>query len=64
MEVVGQWSLMFSSLPQALDEQHLSVDAQFGGVDQRKIFTFAEKVNTQWIDCQHSDHFMKKVIYQ
>ncbi|XP_014483838.1 PREDICTED: tyrosine--tRNA ligase, cytoplasmic [Dinoponera quadriceps] len=28
---------------QALDEQHLQVDAQFGGVDQRKIFTFAEK---------------------
>eukprot|EP00727_Mastigamoeba_balamuthi_P012409 m51a1_g7791 putative tyrosine--trna cytoplasmic (574) ;mRNA; r:9660-12673 len=28
---------------QALDEQYLNVDAQFGGVDQRKIFTFAEK---------------------
>ncbi|EFN77433.1 Tyrosyl-tRNA synthetase, cytoplasmic [Harpegnathos saltator] len=28
---------------QALDEQHLQVDAQFGGIDQRKIFTFAEK---------------------
>lgn len=28
---------------QALDEEHLGVDAQFGGVDQRKIFTFAEK---------------------
>ncbi|XP_041352084.1 tyrosine--tRNA ligase 2, cytoplasmic-like [Gigantopelta aegis] len=28
---------------QALDEQHLGVDAQFGGVDQRKIFTYAEK---------------------
>lgn len=28
---------------QALDEQYLGVDAQFGGVDQRKIFTFAEK---------------------
>ncbi len=30
---------------QALDEEYLKVDAQFGGVDQRKIFTFAEKVN-------------------
>ena len=30
--------------PQALDEHYLGVDAQFGGVDQRKIFTFAEKV--------------------
>lgn len=28
---------------QALDEQHLGVDAQFGGVDQRKIFVMAEK---------------------
>ena len=28
---------------QALDEQYLGCDAQFGGVDQRKIFTFAEK---------------------
>ena len=31
--------------PQALDEEYLKVDAQFGGVDQRKIFTLAEKVN-------------------
>jgi tyrosyl-tRNA synthetase len=28
---------------QALDEEHLKVDAQFGGVDQRKIFVMAEK---------------------
>ncbi|RMZ91533.1 hypothetical protein DV736_g1255, partial [Chaetothyriales sp. CBS 134916] len=28
-------------LMQALDEQHLGVDAQFGGVDQRKIFALA-----------------------
>lgn len=28
---------------QALDEQYLGVDAQFGGVDQRKIFAYAEK---------------------
>ncbi|KAI1789347.1 tyrosyl-tRNA synthetase [Ganoderma leucocontextum] len=27
---------------QALDEQYLGCDFQFGGVDQRKIFTFAE----------------------
>ena len=31
-------------IQQALDEEYLKVDAQFGGVDQRKIFTFAEKV--------------------
>jgi tyrosyl-tRNA synthetase len=28
---------------QALDEEYLKVDAQFGGVDQRKIFTLSEK---------------------
>jgi tyrosyl-tRNA synthetase len=28
---------------QALDEQYLDVDVQFGGIDQRKIFFFAEK---------------------
>ncbi|XP_061521494.1 tyrosine--tRNA ligase, cytoplasmic [Phycodurus eques] len=28
---------------QALDEEYLKADAQFGGVDQRKIFTLAEK---------------------
>jgi tyrosyl-tRNA synthetase len=28
---------------QAIDEEYLKVDAQFGGVDQRKIFTFSEK---------------------
>ncbi|KAK9472143.1 Aminoacyl-tRNA synthetase, partial [Dipodascopsis tothii] len=30
-------------LMQALDEEHLDVDAQFGGVDQRKIFVLAEE---------------------
>ncbi|GAA6001944.1 hypothetical protein JCM10207_002391 [Rhodosporidiobolus poonsookiae] len=30
-------------LLQALDEQYLGVDFQFGGVDQRKIFTYAEQ---------------------
>jgi tyrosyl-tRNA synthetase len=30
-------------LLQALDEEYLGVDMQFGGVDQRKIFTFAEE---------------------
>lgn len=47
-EVVKQVSnpllsgLLYPGL-QTLDEHHLKVDAQFGGVDQRKIFTFAEK---------------------
>ncbi|KAH9273108.1 tyrosine-tRNA ligase [Batrachochytrium salamandrivorans] len=30
-------------LLQALDEEYLGVDCQFGGVDQRKIFVYAEK---------------------
>jgi len=31
-------------LMQALDEEYLGVDAQFGGLDQRKIFTLATEV--------------------
>lgn len=47
-EVVKQVShpllsgLLYPGL-QALDEEYLGCDAQFGGVDQRKIFTYAEK---------------------
>lgn len=47
-EVVKQVSspllsgLLYPGL-QALDEEYLKVDAQFGGLDQRKIFTFAEE---------------------
>lgn len=35
-------SLLYPGL-QALDEQFLNIDAQFGGVDQRKIFMLADK---------------------
>jgi tyrosyl-tRNA synthetase len=35
-------SLLYPTL-QALDEVHLKVDAQFGGIDQRKIFTLARE---------------------
>ena len=35
-------SLIYPGL-QALDEEYLQVDAQFGGIDQRKIFVYAEK---------------------
>eukprot|EP00842_Homolaphlyctis_polyrhiza_P006459 jgi/Hompol1/6814/HPOL_005090-RA len=34
-------------LLQVLDEEYLNVDAQFGGVDQRKIFVLAEKALPQ-----------------
>ena len=33
---------------QALDEKYLEVDAQFGGIDQRKIFTLSEKVGVMY----------------
>ncbi|KCZ78855.1 tyrosine-tRNA ligase, partial [Anncaliia algerae PRA109] len=36
-------SSMIYPLMQALDEEYLNCDAQFGGKDQRKIFTFAMK---------------------
>lgn len=35
-------SLLYPGL-QALDEEYLNVDAQFGGIDQRKIFMLARK---------------------
>ncbi|CAO3625526.1 unnamed protein product [Cunninghamella echinulata] len=35
-------SLLYPGM-QALDEEYLGVDVQFGGVDQRKIFVMAEK---------------------
>lgn len=40
---------------QALDEHYLGVDAQFGGVDQRRIFVFAEKYMPQlgYAKCAH-----------
>ena len=43
-------SAMIYPLLQALDEEFLNVDAQFGGVDQRKIFVYAEQVNLQIIN--------------
>lgn len=42
---------------QALDEEYLKVDAQFGGIDQRKIFTFAEKYLPQ-LGYQKRAHLM------
>jgi len=38
-----QVSGLLYPLLQGLDEEYLKCDAQFGGVDQRKIFMFAEK---------------------
>lgn len=41
--MLNSFSIFNISPPKVLDEEHLKVDAQFGGIDQRKIFTFAEK---------------------
>jgi len=41
--LINSWHIFGVPGLQALDEEYLHVDAQFGGVDQRKIFTFGEK---------------------
>jgi len=46
---------------QALDEQYLGVDAQFGGVDQRKIFTYAEKYLPQ-LGYSKRSHLMNPMV--
>lgn len=46
---------------QALDEEYLGVDAQFGGVDQRKIFMFAEKY-LPLLGYKKRVHFMNPMI--
>jgi len=46
---------------QALDEEYLKVDAQFGGVDQRKIFVFAEKYLPQ-LGYQKRIHIMNPMV--
>lgn len=48
-------------LMQALDEEHLGVDAQFGGVDQRKIFTLAEE-NLPSIGYKKRAHLMNPMV--
>jgi tyrosyl-tRNA synthetase len=48
-------------LLQALDEQYLDVDIQFGGIDQRKIFTFAEE-NLPKIHYQKRIHLMNQLL--
>ena len=46
---------------QALDEQYLGVDAQFGGVDQRKIFIYAEKM-LPMLGYARRAHLMNKMV--
>lgn len=46
---------------QALDEEYLQVDAQFGGVDQRKIFTFSAKY-LPMLGYEKRIHFMNPMV--
>lgn len=48
-------------LMQALDEEYLGVDAQFGGVDQRKIFVLAEE-NLTSIGYKKRAHLMNPMV--
>lgn len=48
-------------LMQALDEEHLGVDAQFGGVDQRKIFVLAEE-NLPSLGYKKRAHLMNPMV--
>ncbi|KAI5810597.1 tRNA synthetases class I-domain-containing protein [Pyronema omphalodes] len=48
-------------LMQALDEEHLGVDAQFGGVDQRKIFTLAAE-NLSKVGFKQRAHLMNPMV--
>jgi tyrosyl-tRNA synthetase len=56
-----QMSGLLYPILQALDEQYLDVDAQFGGVDQRKIFMFARE-NLPKIDYKKRIHLMNPLI--
>ena len=48
-------------LMQALDEEHLGVDVQFGGVDQRKIFVLAEE-NLPSLGFKKRAHLMNRMV--
>lgn len=48
-------------LMQAIDEEHLKVDAQFGGVDQRKIFVLAEE-NLPSLGYKKRAHLMNPMV--
>ncbi|KAI5965758.1 TYS1 [Candida pseudojiufengensis] len=48
-------------LMQAIDEEHLGVDAQFGGIDQRKIFVLAEE-NLPSLGYKKRGHLMNPMV--
>lgn len=54
-------SAMVYPMMQCLDEQHLEVDAQFGGVDQRKIFALAQELLPR-LDYKARAHLMNPMV--
>ncbi|GAB4284347.1 MAG: hypothetical protein Kow0081_1450 [Candidatus Dojkabacteria bacterium] len=54
-------SSMLYPILQAIDEEYLGVDAQFGGVDQRKIFMFARE-HLPKLGYKKRVHFMNPLI--
>ncbi len=53
---------MIYPLMQTLDEEYLSVDAFFGGVDQRNIFVLAEK-SLQSLGYKKRAHLMNSMVF-
>jgi tyrosyl-tRNA synthetase len=49
-------------LLQALDEEYLHVDAQFGGLDQRKIFVLAEETLDKHLGYKKRIHLMNPMV--
>lgn len=60
VEAPFQSGLLYPGL-QALDEEYLGVDVQFGGVDQRKIFMYAEKYLPK-LGYQKRSHLMNPMV--
>jgi len=48
---------------QALDEEYLKCDAQFGGVDQRKIFMLAEEVMSELAARKIDKNFFLNILF-
>merc|ERR1712242_52672 len=49
-------------LLQTLDEEYLGVDAQFGGLDQRKIFAYASDFLNKHLKYKSRIHMMNPIV--
>ena len=57
----GEGDIERAHLPTRLDEEYLKVDAQFGGVDQRKIFALAKEVLPR-VGSKERAHLMNSMV--